>query len=238
MTEGCVEDSCQLIYNLTFCTNVNYAVPGNRSLSSTHLGQMYDNNTQKLYTNFFYSMQQVPCNASSDARYSLAVTCDNCIAAYKEWLCAVTMPRCMDYSSLQSYLQLRNVAQSFPNGTYGSSITSDPSFSMANMSVTAFNQSRNPWIDSTIRPGPYKELLPCDSLCYGLVQSCPSALGFSCPYAGQGFNASYSVASMDGNFPRCNLPGAIWGVGAAHLSQPSTVMLTFPIIAIIWVFCV
>ena len=223
-----------MIYNLTFCTNVNYAVPGNASVSHTQLAQLYDNNTRALYTNFSYSMQQIPCDAPSDARYSLAVTCDNCTAAYKQWLCAVTMPRCVDSSSQRPYLQARNVGQDIINGISTPGVTGDGS-SAANVSVAALSQSRNLWIDTSFRPGPYKELLPCGSLCHSLVQSCPSALGFACPYNGKGFNQSYGYASMDGDYPTCNIPGAIWGISGAQRCQPTaSMMVLVSILAVIW----
>ena len=174
-----------------------------------------------MYTNFSYSMQQIPCNTSSDSKYSLAVTCDNCTAAYKQWLCAVSLPRCMDYASHASYLQVRNVAQDFVNGTLVSTISSDPSFNATSQMVMAVNSSRNPWIDANVQPGPYKELLPCENLCYNLVQSCPSALGFACPYVGKGLYQSYGRASMDGIFPTCNMPGAIWGISTGKSLRPS-----------------
>ena len=220
------EENCQIIYNLTFCSNVNYAVPGRpSSFNHTELGRLYDGNTSALFTNFIYSMEQIPCNASSDARYSLAVTCDDCIAAYKQWLCAVTMPRCAEFSSSASYLQPRNVAQDFINGTNASSITGDPSFSKANQNVMAMNSSRSPWIDTTIRPGPYKEVLPCGSLCFGLVQKCPAAMGFACPDAGKAeYNHSYGPAAMDGDSPMCNLPGSIGNVSVANALRPSLPM--------------
>ena len=195
---------------------------------------MYDDYARSLYTNFSYSMQQIPCNASSDARYSLAVTCDNCTAAYKQWLCAVSMPRCMDFSSSLPYLQVRNVAQDFVNRTSVSRLA-DANFSASARTGKATNSSRNPWIDSTIRPGPYKELLPCESLCYGLVQSCPAALQFLCPRAGKYLERSYGRASMDNDSPTCNLPGAIWGVGGTQTLRPLALpALTATVMLLLW----
>ena len=46
-------------------------------------------------------------------------------------------------------------------------------------------------IDADIRPGPYKELLPCEDICYNLTRSCPAALQFACPLEGHGLNYSY-----------------------------------------------
>jgi len=60
-------------------------------------------------------------------------------------------------------------------------------------SISWFNSSRNPAIDSGIAPGPYRELLPCTDLCYELVRSCPAAMSFSCPMQAKLFNRSYGV---------------------------------------------
>jgi len=73
------------------------------------------------------------------------------------------------------------------------------------------NSSRNQKIDTEIKPGPYNEVLPCKELCYGLVQSCPAALQFSCPLPRYGLNNSYGDWYTDGVGPgqvTCNNPAA------------------------------
>lgn len=73
-------------------------------------------------------------------------------------------------------------------------------------------------IDQVIKPGPYKELLPCQELCYDLVQACPTALGFQCPkvqgYAGGVLKDSYGTydpAKVSPNdFVTCNFLGVDW----------------------------
>ena len=65
-------------------------------------------------------------------------------------------------------------------------------------------------IDDVIQPGPYRELLPCKQLCYGLVQSCPASLQFACPLQGHNLNMSYGEMLPDPNnpdAPMCNMPG-------------------------------
>lgn len=151
-------------------------------------------------------MQQIPCEIDSTGQYSLARNCNDCNDAYKIWLCSVMIPRCKDYSSTAIYLQARNIVQPFPNST-----TLDPNVISQVQSYLYLNSSRNQLIDQLVQPGPYKELLPCDDLCYGIVQSCPAALGFSCPRPGQlGFNYSYGVRPpRDSAEATCNYPGAI-----------------------------
>ena len=210
-----IDDNCQVIHGLNFCSDVNYAVPSNPANTSSDLARYYDDMARSYFTNFSRSLQQIPCNTTPDAQYSLAVNCSTCEEAYKKWLCAVTIPRCMDFSSLKPYLHARNVAQDFLNGTKVSSLT-DPTFSEFNRKTRYFGSSRNPDIDLNVRPGPYKEVLPCGSLCHKLVQSCPAALQFACPLDGKGFNHSYGVRGMDGNTPMCNNPGSLWGVSGGN----------------------
>ena len=137
-----------------------------------------------------------------------------CEKSYKAWFCAVSLPRCTDYTRDEVYLQPRNVGQPFPNDTLLP--TGSQQFLSAN-STAAGRGSRNPVIDQMIKPGPYKELLPCDDLCYNVVKNCPAAIGFNCPLPGYiGFDTSYAErfnmsqsdrATLDP--PQCNFPGAI-----------------------------
>ena len=212
------------MFNLDFCSEVAYAVPSNPHTypSLDTLAALYDSNAAALYQNFSYSLQQIPCNTTSTAQYSLAKTCDDCAAAYKEWLCAVTIPRCADYSSNLSYLQPRNMGQVFIEndtmlpefvlqqqylpmaGAPGNSVAQKQTY----ISTLSSNSSRNPSIiDDMIMPGPYKELLPCEDLCYSLVQSCPASLGFGCPFKGRGLEASYGFRSEN---LTCSYLGAIY----------------------------
>jgi calcium channel MID1 len=116
--------------------------------------------------------------------------------------------------------------QPFPNGT----LLSEIEIRVANKSAF-LRSSRNPNIDLLVQPGPYKELLPCDDLCYNIVQSCPAAMGFSCPRPNQGaFNQSYGV--MPDGTPEqsgqitCNYPGAAFDLSSigSSISMQYTIM--------------
>lgn len=174
-------------------------------MSVTELSKIYDSYAEKLYKNFVYSLQQVQCDAPPESRYSLAVNCTACERAYKQWLCAVTIPRCEDFSNNAPFLQVRNAAQKFLNG---SSIPSDSPL----RKLPASNNSRNPRIDTEIQPGPYKEVLTCQDVCHTLVKSCPASLEFSCP-RGRQLDWSYGVRNESGLIT-CNYLGA-----AYYLSQ-------------------
>ncbi|ODH26048.1 hypothetical protein ACO22_04859 [Paracoccidioides brasiliensis] len=200
------ENNCAILYNLDFCSDVAYAVPSNPSLTSDDLAKFYDTHAVNLYKNFTRSLAQIPCNTSAKSQYSLTRNCTHCAAAYKQWLCAVTIPRCADYSSNLPFLLPRNTAQQFTNGT---SIELDNPLRQTVLS----NSSRNPLIDEQIKPGPYKEVLPCQDLCYELVQSCPAALGFSCPID-TWLNGSYGTRSVDGDIT-CSYLGAAYFLNGA-----------------------
>jgi len=225
------EENCQLLYNLTFCSSVAYSVPTNSDLlkNFTQLQANYDSFSAALWTNFSNSLEQIPCYTSPDAQYSLARNCSDCSTAYKNWLCAVTIPRCADFSADPAkvgWLKIRNA-----NQVSQSDIAALPqNSSLWNDLQNPLNaNARNTNQSSDVGPGPYKEVLPCINLCYDLIQSCPASLGFACPYAGRGQEWAYGTigngTSVDG-YPPCNVPGRVWGVSAAEVGlRPSWALL-------------
>ena len=195
--------NCAVLYNLSFCTDVAYAVPANPAnpqvsnlTDIANLGKFYDDSASRMYTNFTKSLAQIPCNTTASAQYSLARNCTDCANAYKHWLCAVSIPRCEDYNNPASYLAPK--AEKAP----------------ASKPANA-NNSRNPIIDTTIKPGPYKEVLPCKDLCYELIQSCPASLQFACPLKGHGLEESYGNVEFGQQQATCNWPGRIWPINGA-----------------------
>lgn len=197
-------ENCALLFDLPFCTSVAYAVPANPQINTTQLLQHYDQYANSSYQNFTYSLQQIPCNTTSSAQYSLARNCNDCDAAYKQWLCAVTIPRCADLSNRAPYLQPRAVNYKHIPPSSADLTDGDPAFIPDMGTKVAFNSSRNPMIDAVIKPGPYKELLPCEDICYDLIRSCPAALQFACPLEGHGLN--YSYGKPQGDNVMCNRP--------------------------------
>ncbi|KAL4917933.1 stretch-activated Ca2+-permeable channel component-domain-containing protein [Aspergillus aurantiobrunneus] len=196
------DGNCDVIYDLDFCTDIAYAVPSNPSMDMSEIRTKYDNYAADLYKNFTYTLQQIQCNTSNETIFSMAVNCDDCANAYKSWLCAVTIPQCDDYSSTTNNtpVMVRNAAQPFPNGT----------------KIT--NQTHRDWpvtkrprnsglIDTEIKPGPYKEILPSVKKCHELVRKCPMALGFTCP---KGEYLVYSYNTNTGTIPR--VPYYLWSV--------------------------
>ncbi|KAM3081041.1 stretch-activated cation channel mid1 [Clarireedia jacksonii] len=202
------DGNCAVVYNLSFCDQVAYAVPSNpnRYPNVSALAEFYDNSTKTSYDYFRKALAQIPCNTTSSAQYSLAQNCTTCDIAYKTWLCSVSIPRCTDFSSKLPWLQERAMGQPFLDGK----MLDASLVAQANNSLP-INGSRNPNIDTFVQPGPYKEILPCDDLCYAIVRACPAAMSFGCPTPGDvGFNQSYGIrktASETGQVT-CNYPGA------------------------------
>ncbi|KAF9883524.1 Mg(2+) transporter [Aspergillus nanangensis] len=223
------EDNCAVLYDLSFCSEVAYAVPSNPNMEVDKLRTLYDDHAASLYKNFTYSLDQVQCNTSNETRYSLAVDCNQCATAYKQWLCAVTIPRCADFSNPAEFLHPRNVGQSFDNNT-------QPSTNNTQKGHPAFSKSRNPLIDSQINPGPYKEILPCQDVCYNLVKKCPSVLGFQCP-EGRWLDWSYGKRDGDGNIT-CSYLGAAYflshGESLYQTSSPLYYAWTILSISTLW----
>ncbi|KAF2491742.1 hypothetical protein BU16DRAFT_584942 [Lophium mytilinum] len=223
------DGNCQVIYNLTFCSDVAYAVPANPSkFNAIGLASLYDTQAQSYYDNFTKSIAQVACDTTDTARYSLAKTCDDCAQDYKNWLCAVQIPRCEDFSSSPAltYLQPRNIGQDFINGT-------EPNANATAEKRMSFTQSRNPLIDSVIKPGPYKELLPCEDLCYSIVQSCPANLGFSCP-SGKNLEAGYGKRDPSEQNMTCSYLGAVLQKpsGGGRLSISAGLVVSMALLAV------
>ena len=235
------DSNCAVIYNLTFCQEVQYAVPANPSkYNFSALRDLYDSQAAALFQNFSYSLQQVPCNTTPSAQYSLAAGCDNCTEAYKTWLCTVSIPKCADFvigpNTTSSVGTISNNSAPDNSSSYLSDLTTTPQdFSylmprnvaqapLANSSIPpiqnstqlswlATNSSRmNSTIAGQIQPGPYMEVLPCEDLCYDIVRMCPATLGFSCPKPGSMLmRASYGVRGTgEGGEQTCSAPGALY----------------------------
>ncbi|KAF2471318.1 uncharacterized protein BDR25DRAFT_333966 [Lindgomyces ingoldianus] len=208
--------SCQVIFNLKFCTDVAYAVPSNPKFTNnmTGLASLYDSQASAYFQNFTNSLQQVACDTTGTAQYSLARTCQDCSDDYKQWLCSVLMPRCEDWNATNPWLIDRNIGNPFPQdgslqaGTLAYANNMTKNFNDTFRQRLAFNTSRNPMIDEVIQPGPYKELLPCEDLCFDIVRSCPAQLGFACPDGANRYSTYGRRRSGSLNLT-CNFPGAV-----------------------------
>lgn len=226
--------NCQLIYGLDFCDTVAYAAPANpdKFSNTNDLAALYDNDASYKYQRFDWSLQQIACDTTPSAQYSLAKTCTDCRIAYKQWLCAVTIPRCTDWNpdpstSSEFYAIPRNALLPPIPATPDIMATSNTTL----LTWNSTNGSRNPsLINGQIDPGPYNEILPCSDMCHELVRACPAALQFSCPVNVQGLNRSYHIAeTVSGGCLSCSEPGAFCGRNKASRlpMERSIIVLAF-----------
>lgn len=212
-----LDDSCQVIFGLEECSTVAYAVPSSPQWKNNDTGLIafYDNQAKTYMANFRKSLAQIACDTAGTAQYSLARNCTDCEADYKAWLCSVLIPRCEDWTATDPWLHPRNINTPFADGslpTDNGTRSSDNSTALAFNSTLrnrfAYNQSRNNEIDNVIKPGPYKELLPCEDLCFDIVRSCPAKLSFGCPEPPMR-QYSYGTRDPSGRKLWCNFPGAV-----------------------------
>lgn len=102
----------------------------------------------------------------------------------------------------------------------------------------AYNQSRNNEIDNVIKPGPYKELLPCEDLCFDIVRSCPAQMGFACPNEPMR-ELSYGKRDPTGRDLKCNFPGAVVDLNqdrsaAGRVGARAGFALFITLFAVVW----
>lgn len=188
--------------------------------------------------NFNRSLAQIACDTTSTAQYSLARNCTDCTNDYRTWLCSVLIPRCEDWTATNDWLHPRNINTPFPNGTLPDSNGVNMKFNDTIRGKFAYNQSRNNEIDNVIKPGPYKELLPCEDLCFDIVRSCPAQMGFACPNEPMR-ELSYGKRDPTGRDLKCNFPGAVVDLNqdrsaAGRVGARAGFALFITLFAVVW----
>ncbi|KAF9973565.1 stretch-activated cation channel mid1 [Actinomortierella ambigua] len=219
-----VHDNCLLLTDLSFCREVAYSVPvtplsslpggpapgagNNNQTRTTEVGQLYDDFARNLMDNFDKVLGQYDCTQSS---YSLIRNCTDCSRAYRRWLCSVSIPRCADREDVTNpanigYTAWATVTEDERKNPYLK--LKDPvpvvvprNTSTSRGAVAQLHQAQNPLFN----PGDYGEVLPCMDLCFDVVQSCPSFLGFGCPIK----NMAGTYAPMRPEGYQCNGLGLV-----------------------------
>jgi calcium channel MID1 len=204
------DDTCQVIFDLEFCDSVAYAVPSNPDYKDddNKLKERYDKLAEDYYRNFTRSLAQVACDTAPEAQYSLARTCKDCDRDYKSWLCSILIPRCEDWDAPGDWLQERNINAPLSDGSLTFSGNVSMEFNDTRRARLGYNSTRNPGIDPVTPLGPYKEMLPCEDLCFDIVRSCPAKLAFACPNS-PARELAYGKRDPNDMELRCNFPGAV-----------------------------
>ncbi|GJN93758.1 hypothetical protein Rhopal_006815-T1 [Rhodotorula paludigena] len=191
-------DSCRLVYGIEACPAVAYSVPSPRSLDTADLVSYFNESISASLTNFTRTLTTFPCDSVEMGQYSVVSTCSDCSAAYRDWLCATTIPRCTDAPG-DTRLNLSVLAG--PDDLAAWSIPSDfdttlvrndplasrtPLFGAANLSSTfpslfnaSFPASGANALDES--PFPYSEVPPCLDVCNLVEARCPPFLEWVCP---------------------------------------------------------
>ncbi|BGP35157.1 stretch-activated cation channel mid1 [Rhodotorula toruloides] len=191
-------DSCRLVYDIDVCPSVAYSVPAPSSLDTPSLISFFNTSISASLTNFTRTMTTFPCGSDEMGRYSVVSTCQDCINAYRDYLCAMTMPRCTDAPSNATLNDTTLAASdSLPSyaipAQYDTSLlrtdpyaSRTPLFGPPNLSATfptLFNSTYRPSRSNLLAqsPFPYTETPPCLDICYLVEARCPPFLGWSCP---------------------------------------------------------
>ncbi|GAA5964162.1 hypothetical protein JCM3765_005358 [Sporobolomyces pararoseus] len=209
--------SCRLLYDLDFCPSVAYSVPAPLSLPTSDLIDYFNSTISSSLETFARTLTTFPCNSTKFGQYSVISTCSDCYDAYRDWLCATTIPRCSDAPSNITTLISTNSSLFDPETdlatwsiptSYSTSIIRDfppasrtPNLAPANLSSTfpsLFNSSYPPNRQNTLEqsPFPYSEIPPCMDVCHLVDARCPSFLGWDCPTRGDTGKATYGMTEQ------------------------------------------
>lgn len=212
-------DSCRLVFDVPACPAVAYAVPAPTSLATEDLLSFFNETISASFANFSRTLTTFPCDKNPYGLYSVVSKCSDCADAYRDYLCAVTMPRCDDApagSPLNStlpdqYGSAGNLLASWalPSSYQTSLLRTDPFasrtplFGPRNLSTTLpdlFSRSYPPTAENLARetPFPYTEIPPCLDVCNLVQARCPPFLQFVCP-------------KSDGSNPQGGTGPAAWG---------------------------
>lgn len=186
--------SCQLVHALPYCPTTAYAVPlpvpSPRALAynASNLPDSLATPLLGYITNFTTSLLTTACGRDA---YSPLQTCADCQAAYKRWICSVSLPRCGEFPQTSDSQQQQTLA--VPAAALAPQPSGTPPRNAALGNVSD-----------------YTALLPCIETCNAVDRACPVFLGFRCPLPQFTANASYGVGyidSADGDVMDGGVPG-------------------------------
>ncbi|GAA5888463.1 hypothetical protein JCM6882_008629 [Rhodosporidiobolus microsporus] len=195
--------SCRLLYDLDFCPSVAYSVPAPPSLDTASLIFYFNSSLSPSLAAFARTLTTFPCDVPSMGKYSVVSTCADCYAAYRDWACASTLPRCTDAPANATLNDTTTSALSsgldtlatwpLPEEAQTLLVRADPfasrtpAFGPLNLSSTfpsLFNSSYPASDASNLAaesPFPYGEVPPCTDVCDLVGARCPPFLEWACP---------------------------------------------------------
>lgn len=166
--------ACRLVYDLEFCPEVAYSIPVGRGVSTDHALRVINDTVWPNFANFSTTIDTFPCGSEEFGQYSPVQTCDSCKLAYRDWLCAVTMPRCVDpLPSLDN-----ETTAAVPNVLDMTGTSTPLNTGLLPYIINRRNNSRQTYIEAQdgLDAPTYGELLPCIYTCYFVSRHCPQPL--------------------------------------------------------------
>jgi calcium channel MID1 len=211
-------DNCRLVYDVDFCPQVAYSIPLSPSMSTQQALSIINQTVSPNFNNFTATIDTFPCNSTQFGQYSPVQTCSDCKRQYQDWLCAVTMPRCVD--PLPPSNSNNTAAVSDPTTLNG--IESEINPQLHPYIINRNNNSRQDYIDAPdgLAAGPYGELLPCIYTCYFVSRSCPAPLiQWACPVWDISAQSDYGTFADVGINEGAGLDGQKWGGPSRYIAQ-------------------
>lgn len=182
------------MHSLPYCPLTSYSMPlppppgAASSYDASSFPDTVSTPLLSYLTNFTTSLLTFACGRDL---YSPLVTCADCQAAYRAWLCAVLLPRCGEESQNSTQTQ---TSRSGKRAESSQVPLIAPALSPQNSST----QSRNPNLPA-FPGGNWTALLPCLETCNAVDRACPNFLGFTCPLPRFNAASSYGVGYVDGD---------------------------------------
>ncbi|KAF8639026.1 hypothetical protein AX17_001778 [Amanita inopinata Kibby_2008] len=197
---------CTLVHSLPYCPTVAYSVPipasslpdGNTTFDSNNLPSSISEPLLSSLSNFTTNLLTFPCGRDM---YSPIVTCQDCQAAYRRWLCEISFVRCGESSPQRpdSFTTMPVEATATGRGVLQPTGTNQQVLSalvpVPSPISTKSPNSRNPHLPAM--DASYSMLLPCLEICTAVDRACPVFLQFRCPVPRFNAGASYGVSYID-----------------------------------------
>ncbi|PWN48157.1 hypothetical protein IE53DRAFT_334217 [Violaceomyces palustris] len=187
-------ENCRLVHDIDFCPQVAYSIPVNPSISTERALSVIQETINPSFSNFSEMIDTFPCGDAYFGMYSYVQTCQACKESYRNWLCAVTMPRCTDP------VESDDQSRASQNGSELTGAPSGPNTKLLPYIVNRSNNtSRQPYIDQDLQAGTYGELLPCIYNCYFVSRTCPPTIQWACPEWDVTAQRDYGTFADSGN---------------------------------------
>lgn len=211
--------NCRLVYDVDFCPQVAYSIPVSPTVTTEQALSIINDTVSPNFNNFTATIDTFPCNSTQFGEFSPVQTCSDCKRQYQDWLCAVTMPRCVDPLPTNNGTN-QTAAVDDPTTLNGIGMEINPQ--LLPYIINRNNNSRQGYIDSEdgLDAGTYGELLPCIYTCYFVSRSCPMPLvQWACPVWDISAQASYGTFADVGINAGAGSDGQKWGGPAQYIAQ-------------------